>query len=95
MGQLLHLRQERRVAVVGQQAEHESAHRRVILVIGVDPARVDLRFLGRLLHVDRNALAECRQRLEEILGRPVDVVTEPVRKDRLRKSIERERAFAF
>src|ERR1700686_4822673 len=35
-------------------------------------------------------LDELTQRLQEILGRPVDVLAEPVRKDRLRKSIERE-----
>jgi predicted nucleotidyltransferase len=34
-------------------------------------------------------------RLQDILGRPVDVVTEPVRKDRLRRAIEKERARAF
>jgi uncharacterized protein len=40
-------------------------------------------------------LADLSRRLEAILGRPVDVVTEPVYRDRLRQSIEREAARAF
>jgi uncharacterized protein len=35
------------------------------------------------------------RRLEAILKRPVDVVAEPIRKDRLRHSIERDRVIAF
>jgi predicted nucleotidyltransferase len=35
------------------------------------------------------------RRLNDILGRPVDVVTEPVRRERLRRSIENEAVFAF
>jgi uncharacterized protein len=35
------------------------------------------------------------RRLAEILERPVDVVTEPIRKDRLRRSIEKDRIIAF
>jgi uncharacterized protein len=34
-------------------------------------------------------------RLQDIVGRPVDVVTEPVRKARLRREIEKESARAF
>jgi predicted nucleotidyltransferase len=34
-------------------------------------------------------------RLQEILGRPVDIVTEPVRRVRLRHTIEKEQARAF
>jgi uncharacterized protein len=40
----------------------------------------------------RDALAG---RLADILGRPVDVVIEPIRKERLRREIEREAALAF
>lgn len=36
-----------------------------------------------------------RQRLEQIVGRPVDVTTEPVRKEQLRRNIEQDRAIAF
>jgi predicted nucleotidyltransferase len=35
------------------------------------------------------------RRLEAILQRQVDVVAEPVRKDRLRRSIEKDRIVAF
>lgn len=35
------------------------------------------------------------KRLAEILRRPVDVVTEPIMKDRLRHAIERDRFVAF
>jgi uncharacterized protein len=36
-----------------------------------------------------------RKRLTVIVGRPVDIVAEPVRKDRLRRAIETESAVAF
>ena len=35
------------------------------------------------------------QRLQAILQKPVDVVTEPVRKERFRRSIEKDRVVAF
>jgi uncharacterized protein len=35
------------------------------------------------------------QRLQQILGCPVDIVTEPVRKERLRRIIERDATVAF
>ena len=35
------------------------------------------------------------QRLQEILGCPVDIVSEPVRKERLRRVIERDATLAF
>jgi predicted nucleotidyltransferase len=40
-------------------------------------------------------LDELTRRLREILGCPVDVIAEPVRKDRLRQNIEREATLAF
>lgn len=40
-------------------------------------------------------LGDLTERLREILGCPVDVIAEPVRKDRLRQSIEREATLAF
>lgn len=40
-------------------------------------------------------LDDLTQRLRKILGCPVDVIAEPVRKDRLRQSIEREATLAF
>jgi hypothetical protein len=35
------------------------------------------------------------RRLSEILERPVDVVAEPIQKDRLRREIEKDRVVAF
>jgi predicted nucleotidyltransferase len=40
-------------------------------------------------------IEELTQHLEKILGRPVDVVIEPVQKERLRREIEEDRAVAF
>jgi len=40
-------------------------------------------------------LEELTRRLEAILKRPVDVITEPIHKDRLRHSVERDRTIAF
>jgi predicted nucleotidyltransferase len=40
-------------------------------------------------------LEDLTRRLREILGCPVDVIAEPVRKDRLRQSIDREVKSAF
>ena len=40
-------------------------------------------------------LDDLTHRLEEILGCSIDIVTEPVRKERLRQAIEREAALAF
>ena len=44
-------------------------------------------YFGRLDSLSR--------KLVEILQRPVDVVTEPIRKDRLRRNIEKDRIIAF
>jgi len=40
-------------------------------------------------------LDELETRLMQILGRKVDVVEEPVRKERLQKEIDKDRVFAF
>jgi predicted nucleotidyltransferase len=40
-------------------------------------------------------LAELERRLEDILGRKVDVVEEPTRKKRFQAEIDRDRAVAF
>jgi predicted nucleotidyltransferase len=40
-------------------------------------------------------LDDLTRRLEEILGCSVDVIAEPVRKERLRENIEREATLAF
>jgi predicted nucleotidyltransferase len=40
-------------------------------------------------------LAALIERLRDILGCPVDVVTEPIRKERLRRQVEKEAIRAF
>ena len=40
-------------------------------------------------------LEQLRERLADIVGRDVDVIEEPVRKERLRREIEAERVRAF
>ncbi len=40
-------------------------------------------------------LEELRERLEATLGRPVDVVYEPVRKRRFQEEIDKDRVLAF
>ena len=40
-------------------------------------------------------LQALRERLREIVGRDVDLVTEPIRKDRLRRNLEQDRLLAF
>jgi predicted nucleotidyltransferase len=44
---------------------------------------------------DLGRLEDLRARLRQIVGREVDIVTEPIRKDRLRRSIEEDRVLAF
>jgi uncharacterized protein len=41
------------------------------------------------------AMEGVRLKLQEIIGRPVDVVSEPINKERLAREIERDRAVAF
>ena len=59
----------------------------VVVRLSEEAARGGFAYFGRL-----DALTH---RLTGILGRPVDVVAEPVRKDRLRRAIENESAIAF
>jgi predicted nucleotidyltransferase len=40
-------------------------------------------------------LYRLKERLEDITGRPVDVISEPIEKPRLAKEIERDRQVAF
>jgi predicted nucleotidyltransferase len=59
----------------------------VVVRLSEEAGRGGFAYFGRLAALER--------RLADILGRPVDVVAEPVRKDRLRRDIEREGAFVF
>jgi uncharacterized protein len=59
----------------------------VVVSLNSDARREGFGYFGRLDSLSR--------RLAEILQQPVDVVAEPVRKDRLRRNIEKERIVAF
>jgi hypothetical protein len=59
----------------------------VVVRLSNEAARGGFAYFGRLEALSR--------RLQSILDRPVDVVAEPVRKDRLRRSIEKDRIIAF
>ena len=52
-----------------------------------DFAEGGFEYLGRL--------DDLRERLGQIVGRGVDIVTEPIRKDRLRRNVEEDRVLAF
>ena len=59
----------------------------IIIRLSPEAAQGGFTYFGRLDTINR--------RLEEILGCSVDVVAEPVRKERLRQAIEREATLAF
>jgi hypothetical protein len=59
----------------------------IVVRLSPDASQGGFTYFGRLDEINR--------RLEQILGCPVDVVTEPVRKERLRQAIEREAELAF
>jgi predicted nucleotidyltransferase len=59
----------------------------VVIRMSSEARREGFAYFGRLDSLSR--------RLAEILQRPVDVVTEPIRKDRLRRNIEKDRIIAF
>ena len=59
----------------------------VVIRLSPEAAQGGFAYFGRLDAINR--------RLEEILGCSVDVVAEPVRKERLRQTIEREATLAF
>lgn len=59
----------------------------VVVRLSDDALREGFAYFGRLDALTR--------RLRDILGRPVDVVAEPVRKEGLRRAIKSEGALAF
>ena len=79
-----------RLSIFGSVARGDAtASSDVDVVIRLNPeaAQGGFAYFGRLDAINR--------RLEEILGCSVDVVAEPVRKERLRQTIEREARLAF
>ena len=78
------------LAVFGSAARGEQRNDSdidVVVRLTTEAARGGFAYFGRLDALSR--------RLEAILERPVDIVAEPVRKDRLRRSIEKDRIIAF
>jgi len=59
----------------------------VVVRLNEEARREGFAYFGRLDSLGR--------RLREILQRPVDVIAEPIRKDRLRREIEKDRIVAF
>ncbi len=78
------------LSLFGSAARGEADGRSdVDLAVTFDPASTPRGFyyIGRL--------EELRERLEAVLGRPVDLVPEPVEKQRLQQEIDRDRVRAF
>lgn len=59
----------------------------IVVRLSGEAARGGFAYFGRL--------ALLVERLRDILGCPVDLVTEPIRKERLRRQIEKEAILAF
>ncbi len=72
-------------AARGEQREDSDID--VVVKLSDEARREGFAYFGRLDSLNR--------RLREILQCPVDVVTEPVRKERLRREIEKDRIIAF
>ncbi len=78
------------LALVGSFARGdatESSDVDLVVRLTDDPEQRGFRYFGRLEKLTR--------RLEVILQKPVDVITEPIEKVRLRREIERDRTVAF
>ena len=78
------------LAVFGSAARGEQRNNsdiNVVVRLTTEAARGGFAYFGRLDALSR--------RLEAILERPVDIVAEAVPKDRLRRSIEKDRIIAF
>jgi predicted nucleotidyltransferase len=72
-------------AARGEQREDSDID--VVVSLSDEARRGGFEYFGRIDSLSR--------KLEEILKRPVDVVAEPVMKDRLRREIEKDRIVAF
>jgi uncharacterized protein len=67
--------------------QHEDSDIDVVVRLSDEARRGGFAYFGRIDSLSR--------RLAEILDRPVDVVAEPIIKDRLRREIEKDRIVAF
>jgi hypothetical protein len=78
------------LSLFGSVARGEATGRSDIdLAVTLDPATTPRGFyyIGRL--------EELRERLEAVLGRPIDLVPEPVEKQRFQQEIDQDRVRAF
>ena len=78
------------LALVGSMARGEAEEDSdvdILVRFAPDAAASGFAYFG---HID--ALA---RRLEAILGRPVDLIAEPIRKEQLRRRMQKDRAIAF
>jgi predicted nucleotidyltransferase len=78
------------ISLIGSSARDQRRHDSdidVLVRLKDKGALVGFAYFGRI-----NALV---RQLETILKRPVDVIVEPARKERLRREVEKERAVAF
>src|ERR1700751_3594679 len=79
-----------RLSLFGSVARGDQTERSdVDVAIRLSPEAADggSAYFGRLDALTR--------RIRDILGRPVDVVTEPIRTERLRRAVEKEAMLAF
>jgi hypothetical protein len=77
-----------KLSVFGSTARGDAGEESdVDVVVRLTPANGGFRHFGRIERI--------RARLQTIVGRPVDIVVEPVRAQPLREAIEREAAPAF
>lgn len=72
-------------AARGEQREDSDID--VVVRLTEEARQEGFAYFGRIDRLSR--------RLAEILERPVDVVAEPIQKDRLRREIEKDRIIAF
>ena|SRR5579863_3646110 len=72
-------------AARGEQGDDSDVD--VVIKLSDEARQGGFAYFGRIDSLSR--------RLAEILERPVDVVAEPIMKDRLRNAIERDRVIAF
>jgi uncharacterized protein len=69
----------------GEQGENSDVD--VVVRLSDEARQGGFAYFGRIDSLSR--------RLAEILERPVDIVAEPIQKDRLRREIEKDRIVAF
>jgi len=78
------------LALVGSIARGEADDNSdvdILVRLSPDAAAGGVAYFG---HIDTLA-----SRLEAIVGRPVDLIAEPIRKDQLRRRVQKDRVIAF